>query len=52
MTETARIARAIAEPALARADGTKDRFYSMSSGIEAVRGEYHLELASIPDDML
>jgi Fic family protein len=41
-----RIARAIAEMALSRADGTKDRFYSMSSGIEAVRGEYYLELES------
>ena len=35
-----RIARAIADMALSRADGTKDRFYSMSSGIEAERGEY------------
>ena len=30
-----RIARAIADMSLARADGTKDRFYSMSSQIEA-----------------
>ncbi len=29
-----RIARAIADMALSQADGTKDRFYSMSSGIE------------------
>ena len=30
-----RIARAIAEMALSQADGTKERFYSMSSGIDA-----------------
>ena len=29
-----RIARAIADMSLARADGTKDRFYSMSSQID------------------
>jgi Fic family protein len=39
-----RIARAIAEMALSQADGTKERFYSMSSGIEARRTEYHLQL--------
>lgn len=39
-----RIARAIADMALARADGTKDRFYSMSSQIAAERKEYYLEL--------
>ena len=39
-----RIARAIADMALARADGTKDRFYSMSAQIEAERKSYHLEL--------
>jgi Fic family protein len=39
-----RIARAIADMALARADGTKDRFYSMSSQIEAQRKEYYLKL--------
>ena len=39
-----RIARAIADMALARADGTKDRFYSMSSQIEAERKQYYLEL--------
>ena len=39
-----RIARAIADMALARADGTKDRFYSMSSQIEAERKEYYREL--------
>lgn len=41
-----RIARSIAEMALSRADGSKDRFYSMSSGIEAERKEYHLQLES------
>ncbi len=39
-----RIARAIADMALARADGTKDRFYSMSSQIEAERKDYYGEL--------
>jgi len=39
-----RVARAIADLALARADGTKDRFYSMSSQIEAERKGYYLEL--------
>jgi Fic family protein len=41
-----RIARAIADMALSRADGSKDRFYSMSSGIEAERQEYYLQLES------
>ncbi len=41
-----RLARAIAEMALSRADGTKDRYYSMSSGIEAERADYYRELAS------
>ncbi len=41
-----RIARAIADMALARADATKDRFYSMSSQIEAERKQYYLELES------
>ncbi len=41
-----RIARSIADMALAQADGTKDRFYSMSSGIEAQRKEYYLQLES------
>ena len=41
-----RIARAIADMALARADGTKDRFYSMSSQIEAERKNYYLKLES------
>lgn len=39
-----RIARAIADMALARADETKDRFYSMSSQIETERKDYYLEL--------
>lgn len=39
-----RIARAIADMALARADGTRDRFYSMSSQIETERKEYYLRL--------
>jgi Fic family protein len=39
-----RIARAIADMALARADGTKERFYSMSSQVEAERKEYYREL--------
>ena len=41
-----RIARAIADMALARADQTRERFYSMSSGIEARRREYYLQLES------
>lgn len=36
-----RIARAIADMALARADGTGKRFYSMSSQIEAERRDYY-----------
>jgi Fic family protein len=36
-----RIARAIADMLLARADGIPDRFYSMSSQIEAERSEYY-----------
>jgi len=39
-----RIARAVADMTLARADGTKDRFYSMSSQIAAERKEYYQEL--------
>jgi Fic family protein len=39
-----RIARAIGDMALARADGTKDRFYSMSSQIEVERKDYYLNL--------
>ncbi len=41
-----RIARAIADMSLARADGTSQRFYSMSSEIEAERKEYYLRLES------
>jgi len=36
-----RIARAIADMALARADGTADRFYSMSAQIESERNQYY-----------
>ena len=43
-----RIARAIADMALARADGTKDRFYSMSSQIAAERKDYYLQAGSPP----
>lgn len=39
-----RIARAIADLALARADGTPQRFYSMSAQIEAGRKDYYLIL--------
>lgn len=39
-----RIGRAVADMVLSQADGTKDRFYSMSSGIEAQRKEYYLQL--------
>jgi Fic family protein len=39
-----RVARAIADMVLSQADGTKDRFYSMSSGIEARRKEYYDQL--------
>jgi Fic family protein len=39
-----RIARAIADCALARADGVSQRFYSMSSQIEAERKGYYREL--------
>ena len=41
-----RMARAIADMALARADRTKDRFYSMSSQIEVERKDYYRELES------
>jgi Fic family protein len=46
-----RTARAIADMALARADATPDRFYSMSSQIEAERKNYYrkLELAQRGD---
>ena len=39
-----RIARAIAELALAQADGTQERYYSMSSAIEAQREQYYRRL--------
>ena len=39
-----RIARAIADMALSRADGTGDRFYSMSAQIEAERKTYYQQL--------
>jgi Fic family protein len=39
-----RIARAIGDMALARADGTQDRFYSLSSQIEAERKHYYDQL--------
>ena len=41
-----RIARAIADMALARADGVADRFYSMSSQIERERKQYYDSLES------
>ena len=41
-----RIGRAIAEMALSRADGTTERYYSMSSAIEARRKEYYRQLES------
>ncbi len=39
-----RIARAIADMALARADGTSSRFYSMSRQLEKERKEYYIQL--------
>jgi len=39
-----RIGRAIADMALARAEGTPERFYSMSTQIEAGRKDYYLNL--------
>lgn len=39
-----RIGRAITDMLLSRADGTQDRFYSMSSAIEASRNDYYHEL--------
>ena len=39
-----RISRAIADLALARAEGTSERFYSMSTQIEAEKKQYHLQL--------
>ena len=42
-----RIGRAIADLALARSDGTAERFYSMSAQIEAERKEYYYQLESV-----
>lgn len=39
-----RVARAIGDMALARADGTPERFYSLSSQIEAERKQYYDQL--------
>ncbi len=39
-----RIARAIADMALARADGTSERFYSMSAQIQTERANYYAEI--------
>lgn len=39
-----RIARAIADMQLSRSDNTPERFYSMSSQIEAERKEYYIQL--------
>jgi Fic family protein len=39
-----RISRAIADLALARAEGTAERFYSMSSQIESEKKQYYLNL--------
>jgi Fic family protein len=39
-----RISRAIADLALARAEGTKERFYSLSTQIEAEKKQYYLAL--------
>ena len=41
-----RIARAIADMVLARAENTAERFYSMSAQIEAERKQYYLSLES------
>lgn len=43
-TSARRIARAIADMALARADGSADRFYSMSSRLAAERRDYYRQL--------
>jgi Fic family protein len=42
-----RIGRAIADLALARSDGTAERFYSMSAQIEAERKEYYNQLEAV-----
>ena len=39
-----RISRAIADMALARAEGVPERFYSMSAQIEAEKKQYYLQL--------
>ena len=39
-----RISRAIADMALARAEGTRERFYSLSTQIEAEKKQYYLKL--------
>lgn len=39
-----RVARAIADMAMARADGTSDRFYSLSTQIESEKEEYYNQL--------
>lgn len=39
-----RIARAVTDLALARAEGSGERFYSMSAAIEATRKDYYLQL--------
>jgi Fic family protein len=39
-----RISRALADMALARAEGAAERFYSMSAQIEAEKGQYYLSL--------
>ena len=39
-----RIGRAVADMALARADGSRDRFYSLSAQIEMRRKHYYLQL--------
>ncbi|MEI6565638.1 MAG: Fic family protein [Verrucomicrobiota bacterium] len=39
-----RISRAIADLALARAEGVKERFYSLSTRIEAEKKQYYLQL--------
>ena len=41
-----RIARAVGDMALARADGTQDRFYSLSSQIKTEHKEYYNQLES------
>ena len=45
-----RIGRAIADLALAQADGTKERFYSMSKGIAARRAQYFRQLEAAQRD--